>query len=113
WRLRLQPLSRKKNALEQSLVALSETLRPVFADRRTFERFQRLACGLLATEGRHTITPMMQATGRADCDWSGDCLVFSRSVWSSCDVFRHLLPSILDLYPRSRRTIVASLDDTN
>ena len=28
-------------------------------------------------------------------------------------MFHHLLPSILDLYPRSHRTIVASLDDTN
>lgn len=39
--------------------------------------------------------------------------MFSRSVWNSRDVFHHLLPSILDLYPRSHRRVVASLDDTN
>lgn len=88
-------------------------MRPAFADRRTFDRFQRLACGLLATEGRHTITAMMQATGRADCDWSGDYRLFSRSVWEPSEVFRRLLEPALALYPPAHSTIVASLDDTN
>ena len=34
--------------------------------------------GLLTAEDRRTITSMLEASGRTDCDWSGDYRVFSR-----------------------------------
>lgn len=89
------------------------SLRPAFADRRVFERFQRLVIGMLTAEGRHTITALLEATGRAQCDWSGDYRVFSRDSWDAAEVFALLLPEILGLYPAGHRTIVAALDDTN
>jgi hypothetical protein len=78
-----------------------------------FDRFQRLVFGLLTAEDRRTITAMLEATGRADCDWSGDYRVFSRDLWEPADVFALLLPQILGLHPAGSRTVVAALDDTN
>lgn len=104
---------RKKNALERALIEVSELVRPVFADPRVFDRFRRLAFGLLSLEGRRTITALMQATGRSDCDWSADYRFFSRDVWDPTQLFSHLLPAILALYPLPLTTVVASLDDTN
>lgn len=92
---------------------MSEAVRPAFADTRVFDRFRRLAFGLLAVEGRRTITALMEATGRADCDWSADYRVFSRDVWEPRDVFAHLVPALLALHPDNPKIIVASLDDTN
>lgn len=56
---------------------------------------------------------MLEATGRTDCDWSGDYRVFSRDAWEPSEVFALLLPQILDLHPAGSRTVVAALDDTN
>jgi len=78
-----------------------------------FERVERLVFGLLTAEDRRTITSMLEATGRTDCDWSGDYRVFSRDVWETADVFALLVPQILALEPTQRRAIVAALDDTN
>lgn len=69
--------------------------------------------GLLTAEDRRTITSMLEASGRTDCDWSGDYRVFSRDVWDPPDVFRLLLPQILSLEPAQDRPIIAALDDTN
>ena len=92
---------------------MSEAVRPAFADSRVFDRFRRLAFGLLSVEGRRTITALMEATGRADCDWSADYRVFSRDVWEPTAVFAHLLPALLALHPQNPKILVASLDDTN
>lgn len=89
------------------------SLRPAFADRRVFERFRRLVFGMLTSEDRRTITALLEATGRTQCDWSGDYRVFSRDAWDAPEVFALLLPKIIDLYPPSHQTIVAALDDTN
>lgn len=105
-------VSSKKNALELALLALTEHLRPAFPDSRVFTRFRRLAFAMLTTEGRRTITSLLEATGDSQRDWSAAYRVFSRDVWSTTDVFAHLIPPILALQPESDR-IVASLDDTN
>ena len=89
------------------------SLRPAFGDRRVFERFQRLVFGMLTTEDRRTITALLEATGRTQCDWSADYRLFSRAAWDGHEVFALLLPKIIDLYPSSQQTIVAALDDTN
>lgn len=88
-------------------------MRPAFKDRRVFERVERLVFGLLTAEDRRTITSMIEASGRTDCDWSGDYRVFSRDVWDTADVFGLLVPQILALEPTDDRAIVAALDDTN
>lgn len=67
---------------------------------------------MLTTEDRHTITALLEATGRTQCDWSGDYRVFSRDAWDAAEVFALLVPRIIDLYPPSHQTIVAALDDT-
>jgi hypothetical protein len=89
------------------------SLRPAFADGRVFERFRRLVFGMLTAEDRRTITALLEATGRTQCDWSADYRVFSQAAWDPHKVFALLLPRIIDLYPPSQRTIVAALDDTN
>ncbi len=110
--LRPWPVSRKKNALDQALLATVEHLRPAFEDSRVFERFRRLVFGMLTAEDRRTITALLEATGKSQCDWSADYRVFSRDRWSPTDVFGCLVPSVLALQTSSTR-IVASLDDTN
>jgi DDE superfamily endonuclease len=77
-----------------------------------FERFRRLAFGMLTADDRRTITTLLEATGKAQCDWSADYRVFSRDVWEPADVFASLVPSILTAHPAGQ-AIVASLDDTN
>lgn len=67
---------------------------------------------MLTTEDRRTITALLEATGKSQCDWSADYRVFSRDAWEPAEVFACLLPSILALQSRAQR-IVASLDDTN
>lgn len=67
---------------------------------------------MLTSEDRRTITALLEASGKTDCDWSADYRVFSRDVWEPSQVFACLVPSILALQP-SGKTIVASLDDTN
>jgi hypothetical protein len=69
--------------------------------------------GLLTAEDRRTITSMLEASGRTDCDWSGDYRVFSRDVWNPSEVFGLLVPQILALDPVHDRPVVAALDDTN
>lgn len=78
-----------------------------------FERYERLVFGLLTAEDRRTITSMLEASGRTDCDWSGDYRVFSRDIWDPTEVFGLLVPQILSLEPTHDRAIVAALDDTN
>ena len=67
---------------------------------------------MLTTEDRRTITALLEATGKSQCDWSADYRVFSRDAWEPTEVFGGLFPSILALQSCATR-IVASLDDTN
>lgn len=110
--LRRSPFSRKKNALDHALLAVVEQVRPAFGDLRVFERFRRLVFGMLTAEDRRTITALLEATGKSQCDWSADYRVFSRDAWEPTEVFAGLLSSILPLQPSAKR-VVASLDDTN
>ena len=68
---------------------------------------------MLTAEDRRTITALLEATGRSDCDWSSDYRLFSRGVWEPSKLFACLLPSILHLHPKGDSRVVASLDDTN
>lgn len=87
-------------------------MRPAFGDARVFHRFRRLVFGMMTAENRRTITALLEATGKTQCDWSADYRVFSRDAWKPVDVFAHLVPPILAIHPTSS-TIVAALDDTN
>jgi hypothetical protein len=84
----------------------------VFDDLRVFKRFRRLVFGMLTAQDRRTITAMLEASGRTQCDWSADYRVFSRDLWEPTHVFAHLVPSIVSLHPVGN-TILASIDDTN
>lgn len=48
-------------------------------DPRLFDRARRLAISSLVGLGRRTVTGMMTAGGRSDCDWTADYRLFSRS----------------------------------
>lgn len=67
---------------------------------------------MLTAEDRRTITTLLEASGKTQCDWSADYRVFSRDLWEPHDVFARLVPAILSVNPVCN-TIVASLDDTN
>lgn len=95
------------------MVETLSSLHPAFRQARVFDRFRRLAFGMLIAEERHTITALLEATGRSDCDWSGDYRVFSRDRWEPSEVFGLLVPQIVGLYPAECRSIVGVLDDTN
>lgn len=78
-----------------------------------FSRFERLVFGMLTAEDRRTITALLEATGKSDCDWSADYRVFSRDAWEPTEVFARLIPHVIALHPDPHSAIIAALDDTN
>ena len=83
---------------------------PVFAQARTLDR--AVQCGLSAAValGRRTITNAILARGKPDQDWSADYKLFSRSEWSSEELFDATLVSFLKRYPEG--VVPIALDDT-
>ncbi len=91
---------------------LLQPWRPAFAQRRTWQRAQRLAYGLLTCLRTHLTSNAICATGRQFLDWSADYRLFSRSPWAPHALFDPLFDHLADLLPSSQAPVVAALDDT-
>lgn len=84
--------------------------RCAFAQDRSFQRVIWVLLGLLATQGRRTVT---SALGYF-CErlrWSSDYRAFSRSEWDDHELFRGVLRECAP-YLRFEKRVVVSLDDT-
>lgn len=75
------------------------------------DRLTRLAVGLLACTGRHTITGILSASGREQHDWSADYRVFSRGRFQVSDMFGLIEDRLLERLPAGH-AVVTALDDT-
>lgn len=96
-----------------SLLELCDWLRPVFRQKRTFERARRLLIASLLVMGSHQISRAISAAGRdrRSQDWSADYRLFSRALWSVADVFCSVLAICLSHFG-SQKYVVAALDET-
>lgn len=90
---------------------LMHDLDEVFSQQRTSQRAARLMLSGLLTVGRRWITRMISTAGRDQQDWSADYRVFSRSPWSSRDVFEPAVRHTARLCEGNY--ICAALDDTS
>lgn len=87
------------------------TWRPAFKQERTFIRVARVLMGLLATQGRSTITNSIMLRGKEQDDWSADYKAFNRSEWSVRDLFSQvLLEGVNQIGPEG--PVVLAMDDT-
>jgi hypothetical protein len=84
--------------------------RSAFAQDRSFQRFLAVVLGLMATQGRSTITAALGVFG-ITLRWSSDYRIFSRSDWDQKALFRGVMQEAKP-YLESGKRIVVSLDDT-
>src|SRR4051794_35003760 len=83
---------------------------PAFRSTSTLNRaVEHLVAGV-STMGRRTISRTITALGRAQQDWSADYKLFSRSPWSSSDLYDPILIHGLPL--TGHGPIPIALDDT-
>lgn len=86
--------------------------RNVFAQERTHRRAVALTLGLIGGLGRRTITRALGFLGWQNRDWTTNYRVFSRSPWSSPELFTPVLEeSVRDWLP-AHGPIALALDDT-
>lgn len=74
-----------------TFIQLCSKWETAFSQKRTFIRALRHAVGNMYSIGRSTISRTLISNGRQELDWSGDYYFYSRSPWSTNDVF---MPSI-------------------
>jgi hypothetical protein len=82
----------------------------VFKQPRTVERAVTLGFGILCGLGKRTITRAIGFQGNTQKDWSADYKVFSRSEWSTQQLFSPILEEAIGQHKLQR--LVASADDT-
>ncbi len=85
---------------------------PAFKQFRTFERVVNAVVGLLACQGRGTLTNSIMYRGREQADWSADYKAFNRSEWKASDIFRSVLLEAIKEQP-VKAPLVLALDDTS
>jgi len=84
----------------------------VFPQERTHRRAVALTLGLVCGLGRRTITRALCFLGWQDKDWTASYRVFSRSPWSSAELFTPVMEeSIRDWLP-AKGPVPMALDDT-
>ena len=59
-------------------------------------RVCRQALGVLFTLGTRTVARVLAATGRDQCDWSTEYRIFSRSPWTSRELFAPIIKTTLN-----------------
>jgi hypothetical protein len=91
---------------------LLQPWRSAFGQRRTWQRAQRLAYGLLTCLRAHLTSNAICATGRQFLDWSADYRLFSRSPWDPHALFDPVFDHLAELLPSPQAPVVAALDDT-
>jgi hypothetical protein len=82
----------------------------VFPQERSLERALALAFGILCGVGKRTLTRAISFQGNTQKDWSADYKVFSRSPWSSQELFHPIIQQAIQEQHLQR--IVLSVDDT-
>jgi len=96
--------------LLETFLELCSRWRPVFAQERTFELAMRQALGTLCAMGRRTITRIIWFSGREQQQWSSDYRLFSRSPWSTNELFQ---PVVAVTIPHTHPEYIGvGLDDT-
>ncbi len=96
--------------LLETFIELCSRWRPVFTQERTFELAMRQALGTLCAMGRRTITRIIWFSGREQQQWSSDYRLFSRSPWSTNELFQ---PVVAATVPHTHpKYIGVGLDDT-
>jgi len=92
--------------------ALMAKWKGAFVQGRTHQRALALALGLLCGVGRRTLTRALGFWGKEHQDWSADYRVFSRSPWSTVELFDPLLaPAVQNCCP-AEHPIAVAVDDT-
>lgn len=84
--------------LLQDFRHITEGWTDAFTQPRTAVRACALAGALLCGVGRRTITRALGFLGKEQVDWSADYRVFSRSPWTSEDLFNPLLTEAIARY---------------
>jgi hypothetical protein len=82
----------------------------VFPQERSLERALALAFGILCGVGKRTLTRAISFQGNTQKDWSADYKVFSRSPWSSQELFHPIIQQAIQEQHLQR--IALSVDDT-
>jgi hypothetical protein len=84
----------------------------VFPQERTHRRAVALTLGLVCGLGRRTITRALCFLGWQDKDWAASYRVFSRSPWSSAELFTPVMAEAIREWLPARGPIPLALDDT-
>lgn len=85
----------------------------VFSQQRVFARVRRQALGLLCTLGCRTLTRVLAAMGRDQCDWSPEYRLFSRSPWECRALFQPVLREALAFAGPPEEPIICAGDFTH
>src|SRR4051794_29083914 len=99
-----------RTVLLTRFLALLSLWRPVFPQKRSFQRAVRQALGALLVVGSATLTRILASLGRDQQDWSADYKLHARAEWNEQELFDALLPSALAHCPG--RFVPVALDDT-
>ena len=84
----------------------------VFAQERTPRRAVALTLGLVCGLGRRTMTRALCFLGWQDRDWATNYRVFSRSPWSSAELFTPVMEAAIRDWLPAHGPIAVALDDT-
>lgn len=93
--------------LLDEFIALLKGLRGAFSQDRLFVRVCRQALGVLCALGTRTVARVLAVTGRDQCDWSTEYRIFSRSPWTSRDLFAPVIKAALDHCPAQGPLVLA------
>ena len=74
---------------------------------------RRQALGLLCALGARTIARVLAATGRDQCEWSSEYRLFSRSPWTSRELFAPIIQEALPFAGPSQEAIALAGDFTH
>lgn len=99
--------------LLQELLRLLAGFESVFSQQRVLVRVRRQALGLLCALGCRTVTRVLAALGRDQCDWSAEYRLFSRSPWQCRALFRPVLREALAFAGPAEEPIVCAGDFTH
>lgn len=89
---------------------LDQGWQPVFSQPRSHQRGVEHALAWPSLLGEHTIARSLCVLGRDPHDWSADYKLYSRSRWSSAELFEPVSADYVKRFPRG--PIVAVVDDT-
>ena len=98
--------------LLETFDSLLQEWRPIFSQKRTFQRARRLTLGLLVCLRLHLTSRAICATGRQFVDWSADYRLCACRVWNPQRLFDPLFDHLPALLPAPGAPVIAALDDT-